>query len=177
MTPTPTPWSGRVDECREQFSSERNEAIRQEIVEHVESTPVVDVGCGTGELKEHIGGEYIGVDLTPEFDPDIVGDATDLPFGDNHVPTVVVKNTLQHIPDWRAAVAECCRVAADRVVVVERTHELPTEIVAEEPCLRRRFQPVDLVTAVGDYTRPTGTATLHDCETDDRLSIVVGNIR
>ena len=165
-----TPWSDRVDVCRKQFASDRNDKIREQIACLVTELPVMEVGCGTQRLRRFVGGAYVGVDFTPEFDPDIVADAQELPMPDNDVPVVVTKNVLQHVPDWEAAVSECHRVARERVIHAERTHDGTTTIVADEPVLRRRFNPDEFAAAMH------GTVTRYPCEADDRLTIFVGDL-
>jgi len=44
------------------------------------------------------------------------GDATRLPFPDQSVDLLVTTATLEHIPDWRAALREFCRVARQGLV-------------------------------------------------------------
>jgi ubiquinone/menaquinone biosynthesis C-methylase UbiE len=174
-----TPWSDRVGQCHEQFTTERNQAIRRELTDYIDddADAVLEVGCGTGELRSHVepAHEYIGLDFTAEFDPDIHADATDIPLADTSVSTVVTKNCLQHIPEYETAISECCRVAADRVISVERVHDNETTIVATEPCLRRRFAPDDLRAAFEQASAPTSmrTVTIEDCATDARLAIVI----
>jgi ubiquinone/menaquinone biosynthesis C-methylase UbiE len=167
-----TQWSDRIEECEEQFSTERNDEIRVQIQDLVIHLPVLEVGCGTQELKRFIpDGEYIGLDLTPEFEPDIVGDAQDLPLPDDRYPTVVTKNVLQHVPDWKEAISECARVSRMRTIHVERTHESPTDVTHKEPVLRRRFYPADfLETMKEEYD----SAHMGPCYADGRLTVFRG---
>lgn len=167
-----TPWSDRVAECRDQFQTERNHQIRAELGELISNRPVLEVGCGTAELRNHVA-EYIGLDITRNFQPDIWGDATELPVRSDTIPTVISKNCLQHIPEWRQALRECCRVASERVILAERTHTDQTMIIDREPCLRRRFSEADLIaTLTGVQQIQTGA-----CESDDRLSIITAEVR
>lgn len=140
-----TPWSNRVDECRALFAREREQKIRQEIVEKLTDGLVLEVGCGTKELKKHLRNhEYIGLDLTREFKPTIQADAHMLPFRSSSIPNVCTKNVLQHLSDYRKALAEIIRVSSDTVVLAERIHNQPTRIIHVKPVLRRRFNPADL---------------------------------
>ena len=89
-----TPWSNRIEDCREQFSSQRNKKIRQEMVECLAEGSVLEVGAGTKELKKHVGDrKYIAVDFTPEFKPDILADAMNLPFSDSSIKNVCSKKS------------------------------------------------------------------------------------
>jgi 2-polyprenyl-6-hydroxyphenyl methylase/3-demethylubiquinone-9 3-methyltransferase len=82
---------------------------------------LVDVGCGAGLLAPHVadrGYRHVGVDLTRSalaqaaghgVTP-VNGDATALPLADGCADVVAAGELLEHVPDWRAAVAEACRV-------------------------------------------------------------------
>lgn len=55
---------------------------------------ILDVGCGDAYLKELVGGEYIGIDITGE--PDVIFnlDQGKLPFNDNSFDCVVCTDVL-----------------------------------------------------------------------------------
>ena len=94
---------------------------------------VLDVGTGTGRaaiVLARAGAVVTGVDASREmlavaarrareegvevtFVP---GDAHRLDFADRSFDAVVCLRVLMHTPDWRASLAELCRVAAARVV-------------------------------------------------------------
>jgi SAM-dependent methyltransferase len=90
---------------------------------------ILDVGCGTGYLLRAIGRgdqftRVVGVDFVrPE------GLSTDgiefvqapierLPFADRSFDTVICTHVIEHILDYRAAIAELRRVAARRLIIV-----------------------------------------------------------
>ncbi|MFB6298446.1 MAG: class I SAM-dependent methyltransferase [Salinirussus sp.] len=81
---------------------------------------VVDVGAGTGALtavlREETGGEVVAVDADPELlaradSPQVIGDATGLPFADASVDLAACQALLVNLPDPAAAVRELGRVA------------------------------------------------------------------
>lgn len=88
--------------------------------------PVVDVGCGTGQLSVPLaerGGIVCGVDISQEMieiarskvKPGwhatfATGDARDLPAGNSSFGGAIVSKLFQHIQDWRKACQEIIRV-------------------------------------------------------------------
>ncbi|MDG4815808.1 methyltransferase domain-containing protein [Micromonospora sp. WMMD956] len=113
---------------------------------------LVDLGCGAGLLAPHLAGKgyrHVGVDLTRSalaqaaahgVTP-VNGDATAVPLADGCADVVAAGELLEHVPHWRAAVAEACRLlrpggllvldtlndtALSRLVAVEIGERLPT---------------------------------------------------
>jgi SAM-dependent methyltransferase len=83
------------------------------------------VGCGSGAeaaaLAIHLGAEVVGIDLVDQFDPAAAriarlqrGDATRLDFPAGSFDHVYSYHALEHIPDYRAALAEMRRVLDPR---------------------------------------------------------------
>lgn len=92
---------------------------------------VCDVGCGTGALlrhvRDHSGHAFkslVGVDIVPPADtigPGIEfvpGWVERLPFPDNSFDTVICTHVIEHILDYRNAIAELRRVARRRLIIV-----------------------------------------------------------
>jgi SAM-dependent methyltransferase len=79
-------------------------------------TPVLDVGCGEGELARFLpDGAWFGVDNSPAMlarapAPHVLGEATALPFGDSSFPSVALLYVLYHLEEPRLALAEARRV-------------------------------------------------------------------
>jgi SAM-dependent methyltransferase len=79
-------------------------------------TPVLDVGCGEGELARHLpAGAWVGVDASAEMlarapEPHHLAHATALPFPDERFGSVALLYVLYHLPDPAAALAEARRV-------------------------------------------------------------------
>ena len=87
---------------------------------------VLDVGCGTGAVlallhEKYPDKRYVGLDLTPEMievartkvAPGmefVVGDAENLPFGNDSFDAVLCSNSFHHYPDQVAFFAGALRV-------------------------------------------------------------------
>ncbi|SCL20907.1 2-polyprenyl-6-hydroxyphenyl methylase / 3-demethylubiquinone-9 3-methyltransferase [Micromonospora nigra] len=113
---------------------------------------LVDLGCGAGLLAPHLSGRgytHVGVDLTRSALTQaaahgvtvVNGDATAVPLADGCADVVSAGEILEHVPDWRSAVAEACRLLRPggllvldtlndtllaRLVAVEVGERLPT---------------------------------------------------
>lgn len=79
-------------------------------------TPVLDVGCGEGELANHLPqGAWVGVDNSPQMlarapEPQLEAEATHLPVADASFGSVALLYVLYHLPDPARALAEARRV-------------------------------------------------------------------
>ena len=79
-------------------------------------TPVLDVGCGEGELARHLPeGAWVGVDSSPTMlaeapGPVVEADATALPYGDASFGSLALLYVLYHLAEPRLALAEAHRV-------------------------------------------------------------------
>jgi len=88
----------------------------ERIVAH-DLRPVLDVGCGDGELPRQLpdGWPWVGVDRSPTMlsrapKPTVFADARTLPFPDESFGAVAMLWMLYHLPDPETAVAEARRV-------------------------------------------------------------------
>ena len=79
-------------------------------------TPVLDVGCGEGELAKHLPeGHWVGLDSSPTMlarapGPVVEADAAALPYEDASFGSLALLYVLYHLPDPAAALAEAHRV-------------------------------------------------------------------
>ncbi len=153
---------------------------------------VLEVGCG-GAANEPIitaalpDCRYIGADFAWAMVagargdrrglPLVNADATALPFADRAVAVVVDGSMLIHVPDWRAALAESCRVAADAVVLHTITiTSAPTRVIRKRAygfwVPEVLFNRDDLSAALAAHGyRVTGTWPSIDYDLSDVLGI------
>ncbi|MEU2614442.1 methyltransferase domain-containing protein [Micromonospora sp. NPDC007271] len=113
---------------------------------------LVDLGCGAGLLAPHLAGKgyrHVGVDLTRSALDQaaahgvtvVNADVTAVPLADGCADVVSAGEVLEHVPQWRRAVAEACRLLRPggllvldtlndtllaRLVAVEIGERLPT---------------------------------------------------
>jgi SAM-dependent methyltransferase len=92
---------------------------------------ICDVGCGTGALLRYVQQHskqklqrMAGVDIVAPADPIgagiefVSGWVENLPFPDNSFDTVICTHVIEHILDYRNAIAELRRIARRRLIVV-----------------------------------------------------------
>lgn len=134
---------------------------------------VLDAACGAGYGSAILGSRaarVVGVDVDEDavayarsrYAADnvefVAGDVTSLPFDDRSFDTVVSFETIEHVRDARAFLAEVARVlSTDGVLVVSTPHARRTNMSPENPfhevelsrddfvaLLERRFGDVDV---------------------------------
>jgi len=116
---------------RVQDETDNSEGCLTRILADIEGGTVLDVGCGTGFLLDWLkqrrpdlaltGTDFIIEEGTRSRHPDIrfvEGHVERLPFEDASVDTVICTHVLEHILEFRTALAELRRVAKKRLIVV-----------------------------------------------------------
>ena len=114
--------------------AESQEQVIAAFLNPLAGTSVLDVGTGTGRaaiVLARRGAVVTGLDASAEMlavarrraeeshasVTFVSGDAHALDFPDRAFDAVVCLRVLMHTPDWRASLAELCRVARHRVVL------------------------------------------------------------
>lgn len=103
--------------------------------------PVLDVGCGDGELSRHGVAGWIGLDVRRSLGATVVGDAASLPVADGSCGAVVALWSLYHLEQPEVAVAE-----AHRVLHPEGLFAACTTSRADSPELHAWFDPPEPTT-------------------------------
>lgn len=101
------------------------------IAKEIVGKSVCDVGCGSGFLVRYIRDNspakpkrVVGVDIVAPELPENVGieffegNAEKLPFADKEFDTVVCTHVIEHILDYRKALAELRRITRKRLIIV-----------------------------------------------------------
>lgn len=110
--------------------TDNSDACIAAITADIAGSSVMDVGCGTGALLRRVRdartgpGTLAGVDFV--IDPDLKDEGIQyfaakveaLPFPDKAFDTVICTHVIEHIVDYRAAIAELRRVARQRLILV-----------------------------------------------------------
>ncbi|MDG4650205.1 class I SAM-dependent methyltransferase [Roseibacterium sp. SDUM158017] len=110
--------------------TDNSRACIARIARDVTGDSLCDVGCGTGALLRRIHEarpeitRLTGVDFVVEDAAQIEGvdyvaaRIEDLPFEDGAFNTVVCTHVIEHVLDYRRAIAELRRIARKRVIIV-----------------------------------------------------------
>lgn len=118
------------DHPRVHEGTDNSEACIARIVADVAGTSVCDVGCGTGALLKRIRDgradvtKLTGVDFVVEDSASIPGvdyvaaRIETMPFEDGAFDTVVCTHVIEHVLEYRQAIAELRRIARRRLIIV-----------------------------------------------------------
>jgi SAM-dependent methyltransferase len=87
-------------------------AVRRALRDLLASAGPMARGLNVGAGDTRWGAAFIHVDLAPTPAVDVVADAQSLPFGGGTFDLVISQETVEHLPDPFAAVAEMGRVLA-----------------------------------------------------------------
>jgi SAM-dependent methyltransferase len=110
--------------------TDNSDACIAAITADIVGASAMDVGCGTGALLRRVRaarsdlGALVGVDfvidpaLTDEGIQYFAAKVEALPFPDKSFDTVICTHVIEHIVDYRAAIAELRRVARRRLILV-----------------------------------------------------------
>lgn len=86
---------------------------------------ILDIGCGHGAWKTSLSrysDEYVGVDVRAGPNVSIVAHAESLPVADCSFDSVICIMVLEHVRDYRKAIAEMHRVLKPKGLLVLATH-------------------------------------------------------
>ena len=109
--------------------TDNSDACVERIARDIVGQEVCDVGCGTGALLRRLRetrsdiSRWVGIDVAiPTLGDGTIayyaGKIECLPFADGEFDTVICTHVLEHVLDYRRAIAELRRVARRRLIVV-----------------------------------------------------------
>ena len=163
-----TPWSGRIPELQRNWLRECKlfrKAVRDKVVAFMRENPrglLLDAGCGTGILREHLPNwvGYVGLDFTPDMiyyckksfeDSFILAKIEEMPFPDNYFCVVVSVSVINHNENWKPLVKEMVRVSKN-VLIMTNVHNNRTVVHHSRPLpVQIRFNPNELMQEFRQY--------------------------
>lgn len=109
--------------------TDNSEACIRRILQSIEGTSLCDVGCGTGALLSRIKASrpferLTGVDFVIDDASRLDGieyvaaKIESLPFADGEFDTVICTHVIEHVLEYRQAIAELRRITKKRLIIV-----------------------------------------------------------
>jgi SAM-dependent methyltransferase len=91
--------------------------FREMLVKENKKT-ILDIGCGCKPWKPLLQGfEYIGMDLDPKYELEIIGSADNIPLPENSVDGLIYSEVLEHVQNLDKALKELRRTAKNDALV------------------------------------------------------------
>lgn len=118
------------DHPRVHEGTDNSRACVERILRDTVGTSVCDVGCGTGVLLKRLrdercdlqrltGVDFVIADAAAIEGVDYVAAKIEsLPFPDRFFDTVICTHVIEHVLEYRQAIAELRRIAAKRLIIV-----------------------------------------------------------
>lgn len=110
--------------------TDNSKACIDQLIKDVVGQSICDVGCGTGYLLNcvrekntdltRLTGVDFAIDDASKLDgiEYVAAKIEKLPFEDNEFDTVICTHVIEHILDYRTAIAELRRIAAKKLIVI-----------------------------------------------------------
>ncbi|MBU1286606.1 MAG: class I SAM-dependent methyltransferase [Alphaproteobacteria bacterium] len=168
--------------------TDNSEACIAAICADILGDSVCDIGCGTGHLLSRIRtavpqlGRLTGVDFAVDDANALPGieyvaaKIEALPFADGEFDTVVCTHVIEHVLDYRQAIAELRRIARRRVIIVvprEREYRYTFNphfnFFPYTHSFLRAMQPVPEAYSCRDIQRDIYYCETLDAEADQRM--------
>lgn len=129
--------------------------------DHIGPATVIDIAPHSPirKLLRESSRCYVAIDRVSRLKPDVVGDATALPFREGTADLVLCYHVLEHVPDDAAAISEISRVLSRAGLALVQVPQKPDEPTVEDPSAdwserERRFGQADHVRLYGsDFER------------------------
>ncbi len=133
---------------------------------HASGAKIIDIGSGNSSYNRFFPNR-ISVDIDPNREPDVVGDAHNLPFKDGEVEAILSTDVFEHLKDPVKAVSEMKRVlkSGGKVIFATRfifpIHDSPNDFWRfTKYGLRELFKDFEIESLESETTNFTTLAIL-----------------